>query len=87
MNKHRVDIENLNIRIPRSTAGAARTIADGLAKEILRSIARSSEGKVGVKQIAEISAGSMQTTGDADARGVQMKIASRVVDELQKNIG
>ena len=84
MNKHRVHIENLSIRIPHGSAGQARAIAGGLGKEILQGIAISTSKISGKKKIGELSAGKLRVTDGADATGLQKKIAGRVADELRK---
>ncbi len=84
MNKRRVHIENLTIRIPQSSAGQACAIAGGIGKEILHGIAESTAGNSGTKKIGEISAGKTSMSGGAVAPELKKKIAGRVAEEIRK---
>jgi hypothetical protein len=83
MNKRKIHIGNLQIRLPRSAAGQARSIAAGLGTEILQSIAGSTSGETGKKRVGQISAGKIIST-EAGVPDLQKQIARKVAEELVK---
>ena len=87
MPKRRIHIGNLKIRLPRSAAGGARDIADGLGRRILESLAESTAGKTGIKKIGDVSAGKFTTFGGSTADGLQKRIAGRVTDQVIQSFG
>lgn len=57
MAKQRIRISELKIRLPRGLAGNARSIAEGIGREVIHAAANAAGGKRGSLRIDEISAG------------------------------
>ena len=85
MAKRRIHIENLRIRLPRGMAGSARSLAGGLGREIMKSIADASRGKTGEVQIDQISAGNIRAAGSA--ADIQKRAAAGISAEVNKRLG
>ena len=66
-------------------AGSARSLAGGLGREIMKSIADASRGKTGEMQIDQISAENIKAGGSA--ADVQKRAAARISAEVNKRLG
>lgn len=86
MNKRRIHVETMNIRIRGGSAAQGRALSQGLAQEIMRGLADSTANAVGAKGIGELSAGKIVADGSQRVAGMKRQIAGRVVDELRKKI-
>jgi hypothetical protein len=85
MAKRRIHIENLRIRLPRAMAGRARSLAGGLGREILKSIADASRGKTGEMQIDQISVENIKAAGGA--ADIQKRAAAGISAEVNQRLG
>jgi hypothetical protein len=85
MAKRRIHIENLRIRLPRGMAGSVRSLAGGLGREIMKSIADASRGKTGEMQIDQISAENIKAAGSA--ADIQKRAAAGISAEVNKRLG
>ena len=85
MAKRRIHIENLRIKLPREMAGSARSLAGGLGREIMKSIADASRGKTGEMQIGQISAENIKAAGSA--ADIQKRAAAGISAEVIKRLG
>ena len=85
MAKRRIHIENLRIRLPREMAGSARSLAGGLGREIIKSIADASRSQTGERRIDHISAENIKATGGAD--NIQKRTAAGISAEVNKRLG
>ena len=85
MAKRRIHIGNLRIRLPRGMAGSARSLAGGLGREIMKSIADASRGKTGAVRVDKIPAAKIKTAGgEADIR---KRAAAEISAEVKKRLG
>ena len=85
MARRRIHIENLRIRLPRAMAGSACSLAGGLGREIMESIADASRGKTGAMQIDQISVENIKAAGAA--ADIQKRAAAGVSAEVNKRLG
>jgi hypothetical protein len=85
MAKRRIHIENLRIRLPRAMAGSARSLAGGLGREIMASIADASRGKTGEMRIDQISVENIKAAGGAAA--IQKRAAAGISAEVNQRLG
>jgi len=85
MGTQNIHIGKLKLRLPRSAAGSARQVAQGLGLEILRSLAESPRAGRGTIRIGEISAGKI-TAGSGGAQGMQKQTAGHVVAGIKRQI-
>ena len=81
MSKRSVNIDRLQIRLPRSAAGSAREIAAGLGNDVLRGLSEATSGRRGSMRIEEVSAGKIKGTS---AEGIRKQAAERIAAELAK---
>jgi hypothetical protein len=85
MAKHRIHIENLRIKLPRTMSGDAVGIANGLGREIMKGIADVSCGKSGELRIDRISAPVIRrAVGKADT---QKRAAEEISAQIKKRLG
>lgn len=85
MAKQRIHIENLQISFPRGMAGSARSLAGGLGREIMKSIADASRGKTGEMRIDQISAQNINAAGSA--ADIQKRAAAEISAAVSKRFG
>jgi hypothetical protein len=86
MNKRKIHIENLKIRLPRGTASHPGLFAGELGNEILQDLGEMTRGKTGRRHIDELSPGAIRISGGVERQGLQRHIARRVADEIGKRI-
>jgi hypothetical protein len=84
MGTQNIHIGNLQLRLPRSVAGSARQIAQGLGREILRSLAESPSAGRGTIRIDEMSAGKI--TVGSRTQSLQTQTADHVAAGIRKQI-
>ncbi len=84
MGTQNIRIGKLNLRLPQSAAGSARQIAQGLGREILRSLAESPRAGRGTIRIDEISAGKI--TVGSSTQSLQKQTADHVAAGIRRQI-
>ena len=76
--KKSIHIEKLQIRLPKSAAGAAGKLAKNLGDEVLKQLADCGPLKNGARHIGEIDAGRVENSGGDLARRIAERIADAV---------
>ena len=85
MARHRIHIENLQMRLPRGMAGNARSIGRGFGYEIMKGIADATRGKTGAMRIDALSAATVKTAGgEAD---ISQRAAEKIWVEVKRRLG
>lgn len=80
MAKQRIHVSNLKIRLPRSAARDARSIAENIGREILKNIAGDGRPRSGA--IGDVAIGGIKMSDNVAAR-----VGEKTATEVGKQIG
>ena len=86
MNRRKIHIGNLQIRLPRHLANDAQTVTNGLGNEILRQTAEMQTRKSGNQRIESLDAGEIRISGGVSAAALQKKIARQIAALIGENV-
>ena len=84
MSKRTVHIENLNLRLPRSSASSAREIAASVGGQLLRNLSENHGKFRGSLRLEKISAVKIQVPNGSDVDDMTVRIAASVAADIQK---
>jgi hypothetical protein len=80
MNKRRIHIDNLSIRLPQSARGSERAIAANIGREILTGIAEATHNRNGAKKVDALTT----NISTKDLRDVSGQVSRSVTGEIAK---
>ena len=83
MQKNRIHIEKLRIRLPSGMAPDARSIGTNIGRELMHRVAALGAGRAGAKRIDDLSIAPIRS---ANAASIPDQVAGKVVDEIGKRL-